>query len=100
MHTNSNLLNQNDLITKFKGRRTIIESHLRYRRYARANVQAWPQLAGPKQYLAFVEHGLAVAMHQYAGRPAPAPYVAPTAAECQAAYIESVMAIPLARKAA
>lgn len=89
-----------DLLEVFAGRRRIIESHLGYRRYARANVAAWPQLEGPKQYLAFVEHGLAVQMHRYAGRPAPAPLVPQTAEEIQRQYIETVMAIPLVRKAA
>lgn len=86
-----------DLIKDFAGRRRIIESHLGFRRYARANVAAWPQLAGPKAYLEFVEHGLAVQMHRYAGRPMPAPLVPQTAEEIQRQYNETIMAIPLPR---
>jgi len=89
-----------DLINVFAGRRRIIESHLGYRRYARANVAAWPQLDGPKHYLAFVEHGLAVQMHRYAGRPMPAPLVPQTAEEIQRQFNEAIMAIPLPRMGA
>lgn len=82
-----------DLLTSFQTRRRVVAFHLAAVRDARADVARWPQLLGPKDHLAFCEHGLADAMHRYCGRAKPAPYV--PAVSAQAAYIEAVMAIPL-----
>ena len=82
-----------DLLLTFQRRRSVIKTHLRFVREAKADVARWPQLSGPKSHLAWCEHGLAEVMHRYCGHPKPAPYV-PTITP-QAAYIESVMSIPL-----